>query len=453
MAAANQDGSTDAAQALKPIPAVPDVSTATSPPVPVPPTEPSHKPGRGRHVWFILAVVGAGLLSLVYLIPEVHSVLTTVSTDDAYVNGHVTFVAPRVAGQVTRVLVDDNNRVRKGDLLVQLDKEPYEVQVRIRQAAVATAEADLTAARAQVRGQVAQARSNRFKLEHAMEDVRNQVALLKSNVARLKAEQADLVLAEIDFARFQALVGKGAVSQQQVDTQQATLDVARSRVHAADETVQQTRAGLGLAVNHDNPLDVPTDLDQTFSTVRQVLADLLQSAALFGYTPTTWDATPGKAIADFYKQDPQGNLDHIFEQIVVSAPVVKQAEAKVQQIRRELADAELNLRYCDVVSEIDGVVTRRNVNPGNNVQAGQSLMAVRSLTEIWVDANFKETQLAYLRIGQRVDMEVDMYGRSEYIPGPHHGLYHGHRFDVGAAAGPERHGQLHQGGSAVACAD
>ena len=92
------------------------------------------------------------------------------------------------------------------------------------------------------------------------------------------------------------------------------------------------------------------------------------------------------------------------------APAVRQAEAKLLQARRDLAQAELNLRYCDVVSEIDGVVTSRNVNPGNNVSAGQSLMAVRSLTEIWIDANFKETQLADLRIGQRVRCEVDMYG-------------------------------------------
>ena len=99
------------------------------------------------------------------------------------------------------------------------------------------------------------------------------------------------------------------------------------------------------------------------------------------------------------------------------APAVKQAEAKLLQARRDLDQAELNLRYCDVVSEIDGVVTRRNVNPGNNVQAGQSLMAVRSLTEIWIDANFKETQLADLRIGQRVRCEVDMYGSRHEFEG------------------------------------
>src|SRR4029077_5204462 len=118
-----------------------------------------------------------------------------------------------------------------------------------------------------------------------------------------------------------------------------------------------------------------------------------------------------------YKQHPKDNLDQIFAKIIPDAPPIKQAEAKVLQARRDLDQAELNLRYCDVVSEIDGVVTRRSVNPGNNVQAGQSLMAVRSIPEIWIDANFKETQLANLRIGQRVRCEVDMYGRQREYEG------------------------------------
>jgi membrane fusion protein (multidrug efflux system) len=126
--------------------------------------------------------------------------------------------------------------------------------------------------------------------------------------------------------------------------------------------------------------------------------------------------TPRQTLEEFYKQDPEGNLDKIFARIIPNAPAIKQAEAKLQQARADLDQALLNLRYCDIVSEIDGVVTRRNVNPGNNVSAGQSLMAVRSLTEIWIDANFKETQLADLRIGQRVRCEVDMYGsRREYM--------------------------------------
>src|SRR5678815_3409149 len=101
--------------------------------------------------------------------------MRTESTDDAYVNSYVTFVAPRVAGQVARVLVEDNNRVKKGDVLVQLDSEPYRVQVAIKKAAFESAEAAVVVARATVRGQVAQARSQRFKLTRAIEDVDNQV--------------------------------------------------------------------------------------------------------------------------------------------------------------------------------------------------------------------------------------------------------------------------------------
>ena len=96
---------------------------------------------------------------------------------------------------------------------------------------------------------------------------------------------------------------------------------------------------------------------------------------------------------------------------------VKQAEAKLEAARRDLAQAELNLRYCDITADIDGVVTRRNVNPGNYVQVGQNLMAIRSLNEIWVDANFKETQLRDLRIGQPVDLRVDMYGGTHVFKG------------------------------------
>jgi membrane fusion protein (multidrug efflux system) len=102
---------------------------------------------------------------------------------------------------------------------------------------------------------------------------------------------------------------------------------------------------------------------------------------------------------------------------VKDAPAIKQAEAKLLQAQSDLEQAQLNLRYCDVLAEIDGVVTRRNVNPGNNVQAGQSLMAIRSLRDIWVDANFKETQLRDLRIGQRVELELDMYGHKRRFEG------------------------------------
>jgi len=118
-------------------------------------------------------------------IPWIRLALNTVSTDDAYVNGHVTFVAPRVGGQISRVLVDDNNRVHKGDLLAELDKEPYQIAVSQKRAAVDIAKADLQAATAMVRGIEAQARSRRWKLQGAVEDLENQIALLHDRVAAL----------------------------------------------------------------------------------------------------------------------------------------------------------------------------------------------------------------------------------------------------------------------------
>src|SRR5271168_270914 len=119
-------------------------------------------PTQRRPLWMWIAGGVLLLLALYEAIPWTITAINTVSTDDAYVNGHVTFVAPRVLGQVTRVLVDDNNRVRKGDLLVQLDKEPYEVQEKIAESAVTLAQSDLDTARAQVRALEGQTRSLRF---------------------------------------------------------------------------------------------------------------------------------------------------------------------------------------------------------------------------------------------------------------------------------------------------
>lgn len=375
-------------------------------------------PAHSGRKWLLLALIVAGVAVGGYvLFPIVVTALNTVSTDDAYVNGHVTFVAPRVAGHVATVLVDNNQRVKAGDLLAQLDKEPYQVQVAIKTSAVVAAKRELTTALAQASGLAAQARSGRFKLDHAMEDVRNQIELLKSNVAQLKVEEANRLLAEQDYARGEMLVKKAAISQQQFDEYKAALEVAKNRVTSAAQTIQQTRAGLGLPINYENPLELPADLDENFSTVQEALAGLYGSITQLGYTPPTWNATPTKVKEAFYSQDPDKNLDRIFARLISESPAVKLAEAKVAQAQDDLSQAELNLRYCDIVSDIDGQVTSRNVNPGNYVQIGQSLLAVRSLTEIWIDANFKETQLAEQRIGQRVRCEVDMYGSRREFEG------------------------------------
>jgi membrane fusion protein (multidrug efflux system) len=343
--------------------------------------------------------------------------LDTVSTDDAYINGHVTLVAPRVPGQVARVLVNDNNRVKKGDLLVQLDREPYQVQLDIKKAAVVGAEADLKAAEAQVRAILGQAGALRWKLQTAIEKVDDQAALLRARVAALKSKEASLDRARADFKRAEGLYARKTIARQEYDQYREADRTAEAAAKQALEEVYEARVALGLPPRPANGelSDVPADLNQTFSGVREALAALVQSMAQVGLPPPPVERTPREALDEFIRRDKEGNLDRILERLVPEAPAVKQAEAKLLQARRDLAQAELNLRYCDVVSEIDGVVTSKNVNPGNNVQAGQSLMAVRSITEIWIDANFKETQLADLRIGQRVCCEVDMYGgRREY---------------------------------------
>ena len=355
-----------------------------------------------------------------YLKPAVETALNTVSTDDAYVNGHVTLVAPRVSGQVSRVLVDDNDRVKKGALLVQIDKEPFEDQVELKKAAMTAAESDLVAAEAQTRGLIAQIQADRFQLERAIEDAHTQVANLRAYIATLKSRRATLELARNNLRRGEELLPSGGISKEELDQRRQTVKVDESAVDQALEAVLASRVGLGLSAQPPEGHDlgeVPDDLDQNYSAIRQALGQLYRSAALLGYTPRSWVLTPRQALDVFLKQDPQGDLDRVFANLIPQAPAIKQAESKLHQARRALALAELDLRYCDLVSEIDGVVTSRNVNPGNNVAAGQGLMAVRSLTEIWIDANFKETQLADLRIGHRVRCEVDMYGSQHEFEG------------------------------------
>lgn len=196
----------------------------------------------------LLGAAGATILvpALAVGIPWVMNVLNTVSTDNAYVNGHVTFVAARVRGQVARVLVDDNNRVRRGDLLIELDKEPYQTAVAVKRAAVDTAKADLEAAIASVRGIEAEARSRRWNLQHAMEDVANKIADLDTRVAGVDKSKAALTLAELEFERARQLVATNNIPRSEFDRRQAALVTARADVVQALTDVNQARVSLGL---------------------------------------------------------------------------------------------------------------------------------------------------------------------------------------------------------------
>ncbi len=259
------------------------------------------------------------------------------------------------------VLVDDNYRVRKGQLLVTLDKIPYQIIVDEKQAAYGVAKANLVVAQDEFRGLIGKARSARFQLQHAIEDVDNQVALLRSNVAKLAKADADYKRA-INLQKT-----PGVISQQDVDQYKAAYLVALEQVY-------QTRVGLGLPMKPENGdlTDVPKNLDQTYSTVRAAVANLYQAGASLGISLKSFDYTPRELIDAFYSLDPSHNVDVIYAHLTENAPSIKLAEANVQQARADLDQAKLNLSYCDVYAEIDGVVTSRNVNPGNNVTAGQS---------------------------------------------------------------------------------
>ena len=217
----------------------------------------------------------------------------------------------------------------------------------------------------------------------------------------------------------------------------------------------QIRVSLGLQTQPEDSagLDqVPPNLDETFSSVLQAQAELIQTAAELGVVHS-YNQTPKQMLGKLFEQV-LGGVDRTFDRLAPMAPAVKQAESKVESAKRDLALAELDLRYCDVVAEIDGVITRRNVNPGNDVQVGQSLMAIRSLNEIWIDANFAQgdAQLRDLRIGQAADLYVDIYGDKQVFRWPDHRVYDRHRIDTRIAAA-ECHGQLYQDRPAAAGPD
>src|SRR5262249_20415828 len=204
------------------------------------PTPPGgHQPAQRRKLF----IAGLGVLvlgaALWFGIPWVKFTLETESTDDAFVNDHVTFVAARVRGQVSRVLVDDNNRVRKGDVLVQLDKQPYQDAVAVKKAAVETARADLHSATATAHGIEAQAWSRRWQLKHAIQDVQNQVALLRARVAALNNTKATLPLAQREFDRTAQLLASAAASRELYDQRQAALSIAQAGVVQSMADVHQ----------------------------------------------------------------------------------------------------------------------------------------------------------------------------------------------------------------------
>jgi membrane fusion protein (multidrug efflux system) len=314
-------------------------------------------------------------------------------TDDAYVRGDITPLSAQIEGYVRRVPVDDFQRVKKGEVLVEIEDDDY-------RARVAQAEADLQAAKAEARGIEAEARSRRWKLRRAVEDLDNQIALLHARVADLDKTKAELALAQVDFYRAKQLLGTPAESRQAYDRAQKALSTADARVNAALAEVHQARASLGLPAQPSSGEDlgqVPPDLDETFSSVLEAQADLIQSAAQLGVIHS-YAQSPKQMLDEFAKQ---GDIDRYFAQLTTEAPTVKQAEAKLDL-------AKINLGYTRITAPADGEVSERDVRAGQYVHAGTQVIAVVP-DNVWVVANYKETQLTHVAIGQRAEIRVDTF--------------------------------------------
>jgi membrane fusion protein (multidrug efflux system) len=391
-------------------------------------------PARHWSRWVLLGGLGIAVLgaALYFGIPWGRNYFSTVSTDDAYVSGYVSYVSARIAGTVIAVHVEDNAFVRQGDVLVEIDPDPFDVAVLQKKAALEVARATLEQTRMTVRGQESVARAARFSLENAQQQVRYQIATLRSNVADLEYQRANLRLADAEYNRVSKLVPSGAASREDLDKARAALETARAQVNSAEHVVQRTRANLGLPPESENPADVDEKkLVEEFSAVQTALSTATQALAQLGMTIPLYHLTPEAYYKFIYGLPKEGeDLNKILDEQVDKAPATLLAKAQVTQAEQDLKYAELQRSYTIIKAPIDGFVSKRTVNPGNRVQDGQSLMAIRSAdrAQIWIDANFKETELEALRIGQPVNLYVDAYPGTVF-----HGVIQGFSMGTGAS--------------------
>jgi membrane fusion protein (multidrug efflux system) len=281
-------------------------------------------PGQaGQHRWRRRLLSAGALIALAagvyYLIPWALTALNTVSTDDAYVNGHVTFVAPRVKGQVVRVLVDDNYRVRKGDILVQLDKQPYQVEVDRKKAALDIAQSKLVQARAAVNATAATGRALRHQMVNAVQQVRSQIQGLQADVATLARYQAALEDARKEYVRAEVLFRKGeATSREDFDQRRAVWLEAEASVRMAKENIRKTRAALSLPLEPPAGKQlgyVPPGLEQNHPTVLAALSQLVTLGAQLGLELPPNVETPEQLLKRFHVAQPE-EYEKVIRQLI-----------------------------------------------------------------------------------------------------------------------------------------
>ena len=367
--------------------------------------KPKHWARRIAIVAVIAAIVAAALY---WGIPAVTWALKTASTDDAFVSGHTTNVSPRIEGLVTEVMVERNDRVEPGTVLARLDREPFEIALAQSESALVEARANLDLSRAQVKSQLGMARGAFFRRRNQQEQLRRQIKSLEAQVATLHSQESSQKLAALDQKRLENLAKRGSATQSELDQRNNTLDVANQRVNEAWTAIQETRAALGLQPNFDNPLDVPKDLVEQQSGIQSAVSDISSSLAQIGIPFDAHDLKPGEAFEQIIHLDSSQGLDNAFGRVVEQAPAVKVARATVTRSERDVDNARLRLSWTEIKSEVAGYVQDRSANPGNRVEPGQTLVSIRP-DYVWIDANFKETQLHNIKIGMPVDLYVDAY--------------------------------------------
>lgn len=331
----------------------------------------------------LLLIIGGAvvLLAVVGLLIYYHN---RESTDDAQVDGHITPVSSKIYGKVAEVLVDDNQAVKAGQVLVKIDPRDYQAALDQAKAALALAESEAQSAGVDVprtREDVASGNSNAdAQLLGAQADLASaqakyeqaQTADLAFAQANVEKSRANARLAIADLARYTPLMEKDEISKQQFDAAKANADATASALRADEEKLVQAQQNVAVA---------KAQLDAAKAKVSQARAAV------------------SLALADV-------------KQVSMRTADAQAKLAKVEQARAALEAAELNLSYTEVRAPVDGVSTHKQVEVGQIVQQGQGLLVVVPLQNVWITANFKETQLKNMKQGQKAEVHVDTYGKT-----------------------------------------
>lgn len=406
------------------------------------PGAPGRTGGRSRR-WLLGGTVAAAVVGLFLWKgrPWVDEYFSHVETDDAYVTAETTVLPARIADVVEAVYVENTDFVERGAVLVRLDRVPFELAVEQKKSALAQAQlkideqvasldearADLDRERDKVRGLLAGLRASWHAVEGSQDQVRFRIASLKSALASQRAAGAESELAHQEHERVRRLVEQHSATQEELDQRRAAWLSAREQVKAAEQRVQQARALLALPPDLEHPDRIPADLERTDADVRRYVALGQQLLADLNVVVQPMEADP------FWLKQSLESLSTTSTTAYDRMPAVRSAQSKIDQIlaalggpnfdpakryehpsvvlaRKDLEEAALRLSYTEIRAPVAGFVDRKAVNPGDHVQEGQGLLRIQPLDGVYIMANFREIQLADIRIGQPVDIHVDAYG-------------------------------------------